>query len=110
MPQMNRVRKRSNCFFLRNEHESNFPILKLRSSEAKKYCGHFRISVTHRFYGKSILENSEVLKLPFCYLRGLEFCYFGRFCPSKIAKIHKNFRASKCVKIGILQSPKIEFK
>ena len=75
MPQMNRVRKRSNCFFLRNEHESNFPILKLRSSEAKKYCGHFRISVTHRFYGKSILENSEVLKLPFC----LEFYHFDEF-------------------------------
>ena len=28
---------------------------------------------SHRFYVKSILENSEAVKLPFCQFRGSEF-------------------------------------
>ena len=78
--------------FLSSKHANNFSVLgfisyimKLKSTQ----CGHFRISVMLRFYGKSILENPEVLKLPFCYMRGLEFCYFGEFQPPKSAKMFK---------------------
>ena len=35
-------------------------------------CGNLRIFLSFRFYVKSILENLEVLKMPFCHLRGFE--------------------------------------
>ena len=36
---------------------------------------------------------------PFCHFRGCEFCSFGKFQPSKSAKIHKN-QNSKCGKMA----------
>ena len=54
------------------------------------------------FYVKSILEDLEVLKLPFLPFLGSEFCPFGTFQPSKSAKMHKKskFRGSKSVKMA----------
>jgi len=53
-----------------------------------------------------------VLKLQFLQFWGSEFCEFGKFQPSKSAKIHKKskFRASKFVKkadFALQESPKL---
>ena len=53
-------------------------------------CGNFRIFTLFTFYVKSILENLEVVKLPFLPFWSSEFCYFGQFQPSESAKVHKN--------------------
>ena len=51
---------------------------------------------------KSNLLVLELQKLPFCHSRGCEFCYFGKFQPWEITKIHKNqnLECSKCGKMA----------
>ena len=61
---------------------------KLKSAEPLKLQRKFFLSF--RFYVKSILENLEGPKLTFCNFRGSGFCCFGKFKPSKSAKIHEN--------------------
>ena len=69
--------------------------------EFHEVCGIFRIFLWLRFYVKSIVENLWVLWLNcyFCHFKGSEFCWFGKFQPSKSTKIHKNlvFRAFQFV-------------
>jgi len=69
-------------------------------------CGKFRIFLSLRFYVKSILENLEVLKLPFCCFKSSEICWFCRFQPSKSAKNHKhqNSEPQRCVWMAHFES------
>ena len=69
----------------------------LRWALIEPQCGNFE-----DFYVKSILENLEILKLPLFPFYGSEFCSFGKFQPSKSAKIHKKseFRANKFAKMA----------
>ena len=68
----------------------------LRWALIEPQCGNFE-----DFYVKSILENLEILKLPLFPFYGSEFCSFGKFQPSKSAKIHKKSKltVSKCVNL-----------
>ena len=52
-------------------------------------CGKFRIFLLLLFYVKSILDNLEVLKMPFLLYFASEFCLFG-FQPSKNVKTNEN--------------------
>ena len=60
-------------------------LLKDGSGLGTKYFG--RNFLSFRFYVKSILENVEVLKVPF---RGSDFCYFGEIHSFESAKCHTN--------------------